>query len=106
MALRRVLAWSIGLWRLAAGRIRADWRFLVGVWLLLACSTTLLAAGVIYGDAVAVGSLRAAIRAAPLGDQGVSAQSSITAGQLPAADASVRRSMTAALGAPSGGVSL
>src|SRR3954462_4745830 len=106
MALRRVLAWSIGLWRLAAGRIGADWRFLIGVWLLLACSTTLLAAGVVYGDAVAVGSLRSAIHSAPLGDQGVSAESAVTAAELGAIDGPVREARDESLGEPAGDVSL
>src|SRR3954454_23754986 len=99
MALRRVLAWSIGLWRLAAGRSRADWRFLVGVWLLLACATTLLAAGVLYGDAVAVGSVRAAMKAAPAANQGVSVRSAVSPAQVSAADAPVRRAIGASLGA-------
>jgi len=105
-AVRRVVAWTLGLWRLALGRIRADWRFLIGVWLLLACSTTLLAAGVVYGDAVAVGSLRSAIRSAPLGDQGVSARSAVTGTQLEGIDGAIRAAMEESLGEPAGVVSL
>jgi hypothetical protein len=98
--------WSFGLWRLARGRVRADWRFLVGVWLLLASATTLLASGVVYGDAVALGSLRAAIRAAPQVDQGVLVDSSLNAAQLTSADPSVRDGLASMLGAPGGSITL
>ncbi|HET9615333.1 MAG TPA: FtsX-like permease family protein, partial [Candidatus Limnocylindrales bacterium] len=94
---RRVIGWSLGLWRLASGRIRADWRFLAGVWLLLACATTLLAAGVVYGDAVAVGSLRASIRGAPAANQGVSVESALSPAEVAAADERVRSAIGAAL---------
>jgi len=105
-ALTSATTWSVGLWRLASGRIRADWRFLVGVWLLLACATTLLASGVIYGDAVAVGSLRAAVRAAPLAAQGVTVESTLTAAQIAGADDAVRAALTTMLGRPGGTVGL
>jgi FtsX-like permease family len=104
--LARAWTWSLSLWRLASGRIRADWRFLLGVWLLLACATTLLASGVLYGDAVAVGSLRAAVRAAPLAQQGVLVESSLTPAQVLSADGSVRADLRAGLGPPGGEVAL
>src|SRR5574337_946981 len=100
--LRRTVTWSVGLWRLARGRIREDWRFLVGVWLLLACALTLLASGILYGDAVAVGGLRAAIRAAPLADQSVLVETNLTAAQATSDDARVRAALGEGLG-PSGG---
>ncbi|MGH2467156.1 MAG: ABC transporter permease, partial [Candidatus Limnocylindrales bacterium] len=98
----RAVTWSVGLWRLASGRIREDWRFLVGVWLLLACATTLLASGVLYGDAVAVGSLRAAVRAAPIAAQAILVETDLTPGQARADDPPVRASLSAALGGPGG----
>lgn len=104
--LARAWTWSLGLWRLASGRIRADWRFLLGVWLLLACATTLLASGVLYGDAVAVGSLRAAVRAAPLAQQEVLVESSLTPAQVLSADGPVRADLRAGLGPPGGEVAL
>lgn len=100
----RAVTWSVGLWRLASGRIREDWRFLVGVWLLLACATTLLASGVLYGDAVAVGSLRAAIRAAPIAAQAILVETDLTPEQARAEDPPVRASLAAALGRPGGEV--
>ncbi|HEX5466208.1 MAG TPA: ABC transporter permease [Candidatus Limnocylindrales bacterium] len=100
--LGRAVTWSLGLWRLASGRIREDWRFLLGVWLLLACATTLLASGVMYGDAVAVGSLRSAIRAVPLVQQSVLVETRLPAAQVGQADARVRSALHAGLG-PSGG---
>lgn len=98
--------WSIGLWRLASGRIRADWRFLVGVWLLLACATTLLASGILYGDAVALGSLRSAVRGVPAADQGVLVGSSLKPAQIAAVDVRVEAALRAVLGGPGGPIAL
>jgi len=36
----------------------ADWPVVLAAWLLLVCATTLLATGVVYGDAVATGGLQ------------------------------------------------
>ncbi|HEX5240388.1 MAG TPA: ABC transporter permease [Candidatus Limnocylindrales bacterium] len=105
-ALGSAVTWSFGLWRLARGRIRADWRFLAGVWLLLACSTTLLASGIVYGDAVALGSLRSAIRSAPIAEQGVLVESSLIPAQVTLADPAVRSALTQMLGDPGGAVGL
>src|SRR5574337_358975 len=104
--LRRTVTWSLGLWRLARGRIREDWRFLGGVWLLLACALTLLASGVLYGDAVAVGGLRAAIRAAPMADQSVLVETDLTADQTANDDPRVRAALRDGLGPPGGEVAL
>ena len=48
-------------WRAVASRCRSDWPVIVAAWLLLACATTLLAAGVLYSDTVARGGLRQAV---------------------------------------------
>jgi hypothetical protein len=98
--------WSLGLWRLARGRIRADWRFLLGVWLLLACATTLLASGILYGDAVAVGSLRAAIRGVAAADQGVEIASNLPPAQVADSDATIKAALREALGGPGGTIGL
>ncbi len=98
--------WFLGLWRLAGGRIRADWRFLGGVWVLLSCATTLLASGVIYGDAVALGSLRAAIRAAPSAAQGVLVESGLTPAQVGTGTGPIESALRGALGGPGGSVTL
>lgn len=98
--------WSIGLWRLASGRIRDDWRFLIGVWFLLACATSLLASGVVYGDAVAVGSLRSSIRAAPPAEQTILVQSVVSPDRITAADKPVRDGLDAVLGGVGGSVGL
>ncbi len=44
-----------------ARRSRADWPVVLGAWLLLLCATTVLAAGALYADVVAVGGLRRAV---------------------------------------------
>lgn len=46
-------------------RSLADWPVVLAAWLLLVCATTLLANGVVYGDAVASGGLHRALFAAP-----------------------------------------
>ena len=46
-------------------RSLADWPVVLAAWLLLVCATTLLATGVVYGDAVASGGLHRALLAAP-----------------------------------------
>jgi hypothetical protein len=43
----------------------ADWPVVLAAWLLLVCATTLLATGVVYGDAVATSGLHRALLAAP-----------------------------------------
>jgi len=48
-------------------RIRADWSVVAAAWVLLVASATLLTAGTLYADAVAVGGLRTSVRnAAPV----------------------------------------
>ncbi len=96
--------WLLGPWRLAGRRIRADWRFLAGVWVLLTCATTLLASGVIYGDSVALGSLRVAIRAADPASQGVLVESRLTPAQVDKASGRVEAALRDALGGPGGPV--
>jgi hypothetical protein len=60
---------TMGLWRAVLQRIRADWPVVLAAALLLACATTLLATGTLYGETVALGGLRRAITAAPPADR-------------------------------------
>ncbi|HEX5825275.1 MAG TPA: hypothetical protein VFY18_12530, partial [Candidatus Limnocylindrales bacterium] len=52
-------------------RSLADWPVVLAAWLLLVCATTLLATGVVYGDAVATGGLHRALLAEPPADRAV-----------------------------------
>jgi hypothetical protein len=52
-------------------RSMADWPVVVGGWLLLLCATTVIAAGALYSEAVAVEGLRRTIETAPPADRNV-----------------------------------
>ncbi len=62
---------AVGLWRTVLHRSVADRSILVAAWLLLVCATTLLVAGVVYGDTVGLGGLRHAVLAAPPEDRAI-----------------------------------
>ncbi len=59
------MAYGSGLPRAVVQRSLADWPVVLAAWLLLVCATALVATGVIYGDAVAVGGLHRSLLAAP-----------------------------------------
>lgn len=52
---------STGLWRVVISRTAADWPLALAAWLLLVAALTLLAAGTLYADTVALGGLRRAV---------------------------------------------
>jgi len=52
--------------RVVLHRSSADWLIVVATWLVIVCATTLLAIGVLYGDAVALSRLRQVIAAEPV----------------------------------------
>ena len=54
--------------RVVLHRSFADWLIVAATWLVIVCATTLLAIGVLYGDAVALSGLRQAIAAEPVTD--------------------------------------
>ncbi|MFL5679605.1 MAG: FtsX-like permease family protein [Chloroflexota bacterium] len=74
--------------------------------LLLVCATTLLAAGALYGDVVALGGLRRAVLDASAAQRTVLVRSSMPVGQLTAVDQSVRSAITEALGSGTGEIGL
>jgi FtsX-like permease family len=73
-------------------------------WLLLLCTTTTLAATVLYADTIALGGLRQAVTAADPATRGVDVRVAVDVGLLPATDALVRPQVTAALRAVDGPV--
>jgi hypothetical protein len=88
--MRRIALRSTGLWRTVIARLRADWAVVAAAWALLICATTLLTAGTLYGDAVALGGIRAAIAAAPPAERGVVVKAAAVASGVAALDAPVR----------------
>jgi hypothetical protein len=87
----------LALWRASIRRSRADWPFALASWLLLLCATTLLAAGPVYGDAVAVRGLQGAVLRAAPADRMVRVQVPVPAGSEVAVDAVVSNALRASL---------
>ena len=52
--------------RVVLHRSFADWLIVAATWLVIVCATTLLAIGVLYGDAVSLSGLRQLIAAQPI----------------------------------------
>lgn len=97
---------SIGLWRAVVHRSRADLPVVLAAWVLLLCSITLLVAGALYADAVALGGLRRAVLAAPAADRTIAVRLSAGPKEIDPFDAVVSRRLTDALGSGGGEVDL
>ncbi len=85
-------------------RSLADWPVVLAAGLLLICATTLLATGVVYGDAVASGGLHRALNAAPPATRAVDVSLTTEASGLDGLDARIRPEMTRAMAATGGEV--
>ena len=85
-------------------RSLADWPVVLAAWLLLVSATTLLATGVVYGDAVASSGLQRAILAAPATSRAVDVSLSSQPDGIDGYDAVIRPALRAALGATGGEV--
>lgn len=96
-----MLRWS-GLWRPVVRRARADWPFLLSIWLLIASAVTLLAAGALYADTVEVGGVRRAIANADPANRAVLVHTVGTRAEAPKFDATVGGILRSAL-QPAGG---
>jgi hypothetical protein len=83
-------------------RSLADWPVVLAAWLLLVCATTLLATGVVYGDAVASSGLHRSILAAPPATRTVEVGLSSEAGSIDSLDAALRPPIVAAIAATGG----
>lgn len=86
-------------------RSLADWPVVAAAWLLLACATTLLATGVVYGDAVATDGLHRAVLARPAADRAVVASADVDLGRLSELDRPIRAELTRAISVSGGSVS-
>ena len=67
----------------------ADWLIVLATWLVIVCATTLLAIGVLYGDAVALSGLRQTLAAAPAAATSIDVQMRVEPGELAAVDEAV-----------------
>lgn len=74
----------------AVHRSRGDWPVVLAVWLLLLCSTTLLAAGALYADTVATGGLRRAILDVPPSDRSIVVRAASSVDDPGLVDAAIR----------------
>ena len=93
---------SLGLWRAVVRRVRADRPVVIAAGLLLLCATTLVAAAVLYGDTIAIGSLRHALADAPPADRAISVRTTVTSAEAATVEAAIADELTRTLG-PSGG---
>ncbi|MEA2621932.1 MAG: hypothetical protein QOH61_842 [Chloroflexota bacterium] len=87
-------------------RARADWTVLLTAWLLLTCSTTLLTAGVLYGNTVADAGLRRSLGALPPAARSVVANGALPADRLDATDLVIGETLRDSLSSADGTVSL
>jgi hypothetical protein len=85
-------------------RSLADWPVVLAALLLLICATTLLATGVVYGDAVATSGLHRALRAASPADRVIDVALSTDPGDLEAIDGAISAELNRAMAASGGDV--
>ena len=83
-------------------RSLADWPVVLAAWLLLVCATTLLATGVVYGDAVASGGLHRASLAAPPATRALDVSLTTEPASIAALDAAIRPELRRAMAATGG----
>jgi hypothetical protein len=85
-------------------RSRADWPIVASAALICLLAATVLAAGSIYGSAVAVAGLHRALADAPPADATITVSGWITAAEAEAADAAVTGELEGAFGPVGGGI--
>jgi FtsX-like permease family protein len=84
--------------RVVLQRSVADWLIVVATWLVIVCATTLLAIGVLYGDAVALSGLRQTLAAEPATATSIDVQMRVEPAELASADEAVTRQSRRILG--------
>ncbi|MGH2402596.1 MAG: FtsX-like permease family protein, partial [Candidatus Limnocylindria bacterium] len=84
--------------RVVLHRSLADWLIVVATWLVIVCATTLLAIGVLYGDAVALSGLRQTLEAQPVVATSVDVQMRVEPEELDTVDEVVSRQSRRILG--------
>jgi len=92
---------SLGaLLRVSLRRSRADWPIVLAAGLMCTLAATLLAAGVMYGDAIALASLHRTLADAPPTEVNVEAIARVTPDGLPALDGTVTAALDQAFASP------
>ena len=94
---------SLALWRAVIHRMRADWAVVLSAWVLLVAAATLLTAGTLYADAVALGGLRTALGHAPVASRSIRVTFSARASDAAGLDKVVRDESTALVDVGGGG---
>ena len=84
--------------RVVLQRTVADWLIVVATWLVIVCATTLLAIGVLYGDAVALSGLRQALAAEPASATSIEVEMRVAPAELAVVDEAVSRQSRRILG--------
>ena len=90
-------------WGIVVQRSSADWLMVVAAWLVILSATTLLSAGVIYGDAASVSGLQRALLDAPPTEANIQVRTRREPGASASAiEAAISSDLRSALG-PTGG---
>ena len=84
--------------RVVLQRSLADWLIVAATWLVIVCATTLLAIGVLYGDAVALSGLRETLAAEPAAATSIDVQMRVEPDELGTVDEAVSRQSRRILG--------
>ena len=98
------MAKGTGLVGAVVQRSLADWPVVAAAWLLLVCATTLLATGVVYGDAVAAGGLHRALLGAPPATRAIDVSLSADPDTIDALDTAIRPELASAIAATGGDI--
>ena len=77
--------------RVVLQRSLADWLIVVATWLVVVCATTLVAVGVLYGDAVALTGLRRSIAEQPATSTSIAVQTRAPVADLADVQSAVER---------------
>ena len=88
----------LGPLRVVLNRSLADWLIVAAAWLVIGCATTLLAIGVLYGDAVALSGLRQVIAAEPVTATSVVVDMRVERDELASADEAISHQVRRILG--------
>ena len=88
----------LGPLRVVLNRSLADWLIVGAAWLVIGCATTLLAIGVLYGDAVALSGLRQVIAAEPVTATSVVVDMRVERDELASADEAISHQVRRILG--------
>ena len=84
--------------RVVLQRSLADWLIVLATWLVIVCATTLLAIGVLYGDAVALSGLRQTLAAESVSATSIDVRMRVDPEELETVDEVVTRQSRRILG--------